>query len=423
MKNWMQRLLRPIVKHEWIWYALLLPILIFPSGWRSLALAALPILWLLRAGAAGRFFPRTPLNGAILLMACMVLVSLYAVFDIELSFPKIAGVVMGMALFFTAVSHAEQHRNGLWQVAGFVLLAGLGLTLIGAAGVRWTGPFAALGRVQNMLPPTLGDLPGTVSGVNANQLAGVINWVAPLAVALFLGLWSQLWRQNKLLWLALGGISAITGLTLLGTLSRGGIASLGISLLVMLAIAKKWGRWVLGAAVVAALILLLTAGVGNLFGAGATVEDGVELGLEGRLEIWSRAVYGLEDFPFTGMSMNGFRRVVHILYPLFLVSPDTDIAHAHNHLLQAGLDLGLPGLVAYLALWLLAAWLLWDAWRRARTPAQRALAVGLTGALTGGWFFGVLDAIALGARPGFLWWLLLALVVGLHQQVHEPQPI
>jgi O-antigen ligase len=43
-------------------------------------------------------------------------------------------------------------------------------------------------------------------------------------------------------------------------------------------------------------------------------------------------------------------RVVPVLYPLFTVPLDSDIAHAHNIFLQTALDLGIPGLVAYLAL-------------------------------------------------------------------------
>ena len=49
--------------------------------------------------------------------------------------------------------------------------------------------------------------------------------------------------------------------------------------------------------------------------------------------------------------MNAFRKVMPVLYPMFLSSPDFDMAHAHNHLLQVAIDLGIPGLVAYFALW------------------------------------------------------------------------
>lgn len=409
---------------EWLGYGLLLPLLLFPTGWRALALLGLPVLWGMRAAGTGRFFPRTALNSAILVMALTLLVSLYATFDMALSFPKIAGLVLGMALFFTAVSHAEQHKHGLWHVTAFVLAAGLGMILIGAASLRWSGPLAVLAPLTAVLPNALTNLPGADSGVNANQLAGVISWVLPLALALLLGLWRALpARRWLLLFPFLLAISGVSLVALAGSQSRGGLVGVFLSAVLMLALAGKWGRWLAATAVALAILALVITPLGSSLIGATAVSEGADFGLGGRLEIWSRAVYGLQDFPFTGVSMNGFRRVVHILYPLFMVSPDTDIAHAHNHLLQAGLDLGIPGLIAYLALWLLAGWLVWASWRRAGTAAQRALAVGLAGALAGGWFFGVLDAIALGARPGFLWWLLLALVVSLHRQVHEPQPI
>ena len=37
--------------------------------------------------------------------------------------------------------------------------------------------------------------------------------------------------------------------------------------------------------------------------------------------------------------MNTFRHVVHLLYPLFTISPDIDFGHAHNEFLQAAIDL------------------------------------------------------------------------------------
>ncbi len=130
----------------------------------------------------------------------------------------------------------------------------------------------------------------------------------------------------------------------------------------MLAIQFKWGKWLLIAAGIGAIGLLIYFQQ-DITTALAQGSDPIG-GIEGRLEIWSRAIYGLQDFPFTGMSMNGFRKVVHILYPLFLISPDSDIGHAHNHLLQAGLDLGLPGLISYLALWFISVGLLWKGWQK-----------------------------------------------------------
>jgi hypothetical protein len=44
-------------------------------------------------------------------------------------------------------------------------------------------------------------------------------------------------------------------------------------------------------------------------------------------------------------------------------------------------------------------------------PLLRALALGLLGAMAGSFGYGLTDTVALGARPGFIWWLMLALAV------------
>ena len=57
-------------------------------------------------------------------------------------------------------------------------------------------------------------------------------------------------------------------------------------------------------------------------------------GAEQRLEIWSRGLHMLQDFPFTGIGMGAFRQVANLLYPFFLIGPDAEIPHAHNIFLQ-----------------------------------------------------------------------------------------
>lgn len=426
----MRKILAGFVSWEWVGLLLALPVVMFATGWLSLVLLVIPLYWGARWLVSRRFVPATPYDTAVLALTAMVLVSLYAVFDIALSFPKIAGVVFGIALFYGTVAFNRQRPFHLWYLTSFFLLAGVGMALIGLLGTSWQGPFTVLNRLRQALPPALAYIPGTFQGViNPNQLAGVMNWVSPLAIALAVGTWSGMRRQRPFLWLLLVGTALFTAAMLTASLSRGGILSLGLSLLVMLAIARPWGRWLLAGTVIAGLAVAIYGGLPQLLtgeSPGTAVNDlnpaspdnlAASLGFDSRLELWSRALYGLQDFPFTGMSMNGFRRVVHILYPLFLISPDMDIVHAHNHLLQAGLDLGLPGLIAYLALWWVSVGVLWHSWQQARATEDRALIIGLSGSLFGGWSFGLLDAITLGARPGFMWWLLLALVVGVYDRV------
>jgi O-antigen ligase len=97
------------------------------------------------------------------------------------------------------------------------------------------------------------------------------------------------------------------------------------------------------------------------------------------------------------------------------VAPGYDIAHAHNQFLQTTLDLGIPGLVAYSALWLGAAYLLRQTIVQATDPLMRALAIGVSGAFVGFAVYGLSDAVTLGSKPGFFWWWLLAFSVGAYQ--------
>jgi putative inorganic carbon (HCO3(-)) transporter len=134
-----------------------------------------------------------------------------------------------------------------------------------------------------------------------------------------------------------------------------------------------------------------------------------------RIELWSMALAVIRDAPLTGVGMNGFRRIGPERYPTLLLPPGADAVHAHNNLLQAALDLGLPGLAAYVATWAIAGWLLVTVYRRSSDAVYRALAGGLTAGLIAHFTFGIGDAIPLGAKVGVLFWLTLALVEGLYQ--------
>ena len=96
------------------------------------------------------------------------------------------------------------------------------------------------------------------------------------------------------------------------------------------------------------------------------------------------------------------------------------MGHAHNELLQAALDLGLPGLVGFIALNFGAVGMLF---RPIKTGGVwRLLAMGVFGGLLAHFLFGLTDAVAVGAKPGFLFWWLLAMAFGLYDQSRSMKP-
>jgi len=132
------------------------------------------------------------------------------------------------------------------------------------------------------------------------------------------------------------------------------------------------------------------------------------ISLQGRVEVWSRALSALRDFPFTGLGLGSFRRAAATLYPFFLLGSVQDISHSHNVFLQVGVDVGLPGLVGYLGLLATAVAVGWGKVRRGGW--ERLVGLGVLSSLLGYHVFGLADTVALGSKPSFLFWWVLGLL-------------
>jgi putative inorganic carbon (HCO3(-)) transporter len=418
---------------RWAWLILLVlaPALLFPSPTRSLALFVVPLL--LWAQASATPAPRrTPLDLPILLLAVMVLVSLYATYDIAISLPKIAGMVLGIGTYYTVVRVAQANQHGLRHTLSVYLLSGLGIVGLALSGTRWPSRLGPIADGLNRLPKLL-SLPGAEAGLQHNEVAGALLWLVPLALPLAVGAFakSNLPPAYRIVLKLALVVAPLTALILFFTQSRGGLLAFAATLGVMLMVAGPRVRRIGFAFVVGGGLVTLIAFsafgptrlVELIFGSQQQFADASSFDtFAGRLELWSRALYALRDFPFTGMGMNTFRTVVHVMYPLFLTGPEFDVAHAHNEFLQAALDLGIPGLIAFITLYLCTCSMVWSVWRRTVTAASdahnltRLLALGLGSSLLAHLVFSFTDAIALGARSGVVFWLLLGLITALYQQ-------
>jgi hypothetical protein len=87
--------------------------------------------------------------------------------------------------------------------------------------------------------------------------------------------------------------------------------------------------------------------------------------------------------------------------------------HAHNLFLQTELDLGLPGLIAFL--WFVTAWVVQALRQLAGEPASgyRLLLIGALAGVVSYLAHGLMDAMMLGAKPGFVVWALLGIGAAL----------
>lgn len=404
------------------------PALLFPSPARCAMALAVPLVWWCNRRVSGHLIPSTPLNVCLLLLLGMTGVSLLATFDVMVSLGKVAGLVLGVLVFWT-MARWTRSETRFAVAAGAFLLAGGALAVLGLLGTNWFGKFPILASIIERLPRAIRGVPGAEEGFHPNAVAGCLVLFIPLQAAMLTGagrrwLLSMLPGGNRgLLVGAQIVLLALTTGTLVLVQSRGAWTGLVAAGLAFLGWHSRRTRLLAAAILASFAVAAFVLGPGRL--ADLTIShSGPEMArnVSGRVELWSRALYAIQDFPFTGMGMNVFRKVMPRLYPTLEATPDFDVAHAHNHLLQTALDLGITGLVAYLAIWFTVSTLLVKVYRRGCGAGARILAGGLGAGLLAHFVFSLADAIPLGAKVGVLFWMTLALAVSLHEVTGPPAP-
>ena len=422
------RLTSHISRVEPLLVLLLAPFLMFPRpGLTPWLLTVIPALWLCRWLAHGRLTARTPLDVPLLILLVMTTVGLWATFDLARSFPKLCGILLGVALFY-ALANSVRAERGVWLTVGLLLAGGVAIALVSLVGTRWAArkvplllPF--LLPLYDRFPVLLQGIPRAEQGFNANQVGGTLVLFIPLAAALLIHRVTALFRhrpsaiRHLLPILGLAAVLLLLTFVLLLTQSRMSYLAAALALLLLAALQGRWPRLAAAGALLVGIGLLVYYGpaqVGQaIFGIPNLEALSGNTSWAGRVEIWQRALRVIQDHPLTGIGFDSFFPVIHARYPTFLLAPGSDATHAHNVFLQVALDLGLPGLLAFL--WLLVAWgrMLWRVWRESDFSAYRALAAGLFSGLVAQLTFGLADAIALGQKPGLFTWAYLGLGAAL----------
>ncbi len=384
------------------------------------ALGVLLLFWPLRWLAYRRFTQRTPADWPIVGLALLVPVTLWATALPEVTQPQVLRLLVGMGWYYAlanaplSFSLAANRLRGLrWLAAALAALC-LGLSAFALISVDWSSnnklPFIPA-RLYTLFPQWVTDT------ANANVMGGsvLILLAAVSGLLLFAG---RPLRWFEGLWYALAALAGVGVLVL--TQSRGAVLALGLSGVLLVVLRWRWG-WL--AALVSAVGLVVAF---NIVGAtpliNLLVSSATLGGVDGRVEVWSRAIYMVQDFPFTGVGMGSYGRVADLLYPFFLYAPGK-VQHAHNLLLQIAVDLGIPGLVCWLAAWMLVLATAAQVYRRGRQLGQRWLAgwgAGLLAAQVALLAHGMVDAVTWGmVRPAPFVWALWGLTAAACAVVAE----
>jgi putative inorganic carbon (HCO3(-)) transporter len=406
-----------------------LPFLVALPLWLApLGVGLVAASWLVRWSATGRLSVRSPVDWPLALLVVMMPIALWTTAMPEVTWRALAQLVAGLATLIGVLNWAGNEsrvRVALWGL----IFVGVGLALIAPVSVHWqvAGVPVLIPRgVYRAMPRLLSDQ------INANVMAGALALILPIPAALLL-LGSQnaavgvpgLERHPRLArwllvfaWLLMAGVLALTK-------SRGAYLATGLGMLLVIVL---WRRWLLVglplAAVLGVLAWLQLGGhslADTLLGGQAIAGQAVG-GWVRRSEIWSRALSMIQDFPFTGIGMGSFNETANLMYPFFQDGPAVPVPHAHNLFLQVGVDLGIPGLVAYVALWLICLGCAWRAYATAHRQGQvglAAVAAGLGVSLVVMALHGLLDAVTWGTKPAVVAWAVMGMCIALHRVVRS----
>jgi putative inorganic carbon (HCO3(-)) transporter len=419
----MRNLVSRIARYELLLLAGATPFLLFPGVWTPVGVLLIAVAWACRWVAAGRISAPTAMDVPIILLLIMTGVSLIPSVNLDLSLNRMWIILLGVALFYGMVNGLHTQRHVHLMGIGLVLV-GLAVALVSFVGTDWEiGIVASIPGIYDRLPgPLIRGLPGSgvieeYDLVNPRVVAGALAILLPVPLAYLL--FAQGWKLKVL--------SGLTALVMAGVLlltqAPQGFLGLAAGLFLMIV---WWSRW---------FLLGLPLGLGGILGAWRflaiqqrvsswltpEVVRALRWGLQTRVVNASRGIGRVRDMPYTGIGLNTFP-VVDGLY----TSGRSHAEHAHNTLVQTAVDLGIPGLIALLALLAAFAYTVARSYRALRNPDQRALLIGICGGIAAWLAYGLLDSITLGHKPAAALWVMLGLAAAtrlrLERATTEPVP-
>jgi O-antigen ligase len=274
----------------------------------------------------------------------------------------------------------------------------------------WGAKLPFLGRsVYDLLPSGM-RLPGDENGFNPNMTGGLLAVFVPPALVLSIRAESRWQRVLAIVALLL------TSVAVLLTQSRGALIGLIVGFAVVTGILwRKLGLVWLAGGVLAVVALALKGGaiMQALFSNNA--QDTEIVSMTSRVELWNRAIYAGTDFPLTGIGMGQFPDTVQRLYPPSHMVLSEAVPHAHNFFLQIFAEMGYPGLIVYVAFFLILFFVLLRRIHLARDWRQ-VLSIGLLGSLTVFLTHGIVDVPIYSPLSAIVFWGLFGVMmaVGLY---------
>lgn len=364
--------------------------------------------WIIRWGAYGRPSLSTPVSLPLLLLVLLIPLNVYVTPLPAKSLPEVLRLLTGILLFFSLLNWAQSAKRINWLLLGFLAL-GLALSAAAILIVKYSFKFQFLEKIL----PNLQSL-AFASSVHPNVMAGnLILLLSGTCVFLAYG-WTQ-FRPARRFGLGLA-ILFIFGIVIL-TQSRGALIGLAASLCLLILLRFKRGWIPILIVLLLSFVVIYQIGPQRVWNS-IVSETGGAVSIDTREEVWMRAKMIIQDFPLTGVGMGIYGDVTDSLYPFAHVA--IFVSHAHNLFLQIAVDLGVPGLLFWLAAWLAILTMAWQLYS-SRDSFFSPIGAAVLCSMAAMGVHAMLDAVTWDTRPSIIVWGIWGLTAAAWNLHHRSE--
>lgn len=389
-------------------------------------LVVICVLWLLYRLASGRQFVKTPMDFPVLGLLALLPLSLFISIDLDLTLPKVYGLILGVVFFYFIV-HYINNQKRLTMAIIFLVLLPIGIVLMAAVSSDWSdSKFAFLNQLFEHLPFLSKFIPVSIyeRGINLNTISGALTFFVPFLISLLMhprfvylsnikrGTKKKIWR-SIFLFVKIISLSLVL-LTLFLARSRGAWLGITLGTLVLLVWKDRRFLWLIPISIIGFVILLQLLSVKNIADVVNLFNINEMATLSDRLDIWRGAIYLIQDFPITGSGLGTYGRMFTRFYSYY----GNVSFHAHNIFLTVAVDQGIPALILYTAMLsgftCMGFFTIKDSERHIQ-----ALVVGIGCGMLSYHIFGIMDSYMLGSKMGVIMWIYLGLMTALFIHNHN----
>jgi putative inorganic carbon (HCO3(-)) transporter len=382
----------------------------------GLLVLLIPAMWAMRFRVRGVWSIRTGFDGPVALLLALLPLTLLPVAEMPLAIPRFEMVVVGVALVYALANSLTTAEGTVRTFYATVAVLSVGILVPALIVGDWPSaqklPFvpAIWSWVPVGIRMALPDVGG--SGINPNEVGGVLTLLLPLSIATgFNYTGSRSRRLSDSAGRLVLILPFLIGVVILLTQSRSAYVGCVVGGVILFASAIRAARDATRVTPVLAILAgAAVSGAGLVVAALVWVwvssDQSGASSLSARAELWRTGWLLVWDFPVSGIGMGQLSDTLHALYPPNLTPSDQFVPHVHNLALQAALDLGIPGAIAFLGILVMFFLGLAMAYHRAEGPIRLVIA-SLGAGVAGYLAFGLTDAVALTARGGIVLWIAL----------------